>query len=73
MFPSKELWTIKEVKGSSYKIRVKLTDKAEHREDDPGYTKVPFKIKPSYLNRGKVEKSKGCGGCTDPDRKGLII
>jgi len=74
MFPSKELWTIKEVKGSSYKIRIKLTDKPEHREDDPGYTKIPFSMKQSPTEqKGKVKKSKGCGGCVDPERKGLII
>ena len=70
MFPAKEYWTVKEIKGTAYKMRIKLTDMPQHREDDPTYAKVPYRMRPSPSRKApkKRRKSKGCKGCVE-DKK----
>lgn len=70
IFPAKEWWTIKKVKGSSYKIRLKLTDKPEHREDDPYYQNDGYEFLESSEG---IKKSKKCKGCVDEDEKQVIV
>lgn len=70
MFPAKERWSAKEVKGTAYKMRLKLTDLPEHREDDPDYAKVPFQMRKSSKTTDiPAKKKKGCGSCADKRKK----
>jgi len=68
VFPSSEKWVTKEIKGTSYRMRLKLTDSAEFREEDVNYGKIPFKP----VQTKKVEKSKGCGSCTGGSDKNKV-
>jgi hypothetical protein len=69
VFPSSENWVTKEIKGNSYRMRLKLTDSPEFREEDANYGKIPFDSRKTPYRK---KKSKGCGSCGSKDRSGQV-